>query len=72
MVTYEGQMKRSGGRPLVHRPVILRGSQAECVKKKKALKKVIIDKLSLLRMCWTVDNNDFLLKQNELSKLIQM
>ena len=50
IATYQWQMKGSRGSSLVHRPVILSGSQAEGVKKKEALEKVI-DKLSRLRVC---------------------
>ena len=40
IVTYQWQMKGSRGSSLVHRPVILSGSQAEGVKKKEALEEV--------------------------------
>ena len=39
IATYQWQMKGSRGSSLVHRPVILSGSQAEGVKKKEALEK---------------------------------
>ena len=65
IVTYQWQMKGSRGSPLVHRPVILSGSQAEGVKKKEALEEVSL----ITSHGYECVHNDYVfLKQNALWK----